>query len=498
MRRRLFTACCIALLVAASIALPCLAEPVRVRVVAANLSSGNHQSYPVDGPGARILRALDADVVLIQEWNLGTGWENDDAAVEAWVREVFGPDFEWCREPGDEQIPNGVVSRFPILECGDWDDPEVSNRDFAFAHVDLPGEPDLWAVSVHLLTKSSGARNTEAVHLATAIREKVPEADYLVVGGDLNTKSRDEPALRVLEEVIEVDEPFPDDGRVPFRGGTNSKREHPYDWVLADGDLEPFEVAVEIGELAFLRGLVFDSRIYSPEELAESFPGVRPNDSGAPGMQHMAVVREFAVPVEASPDPEPPAEPEPPTDPATPAEPDPDVPPGVGLNLSGLRLEQSDSDHSLTIPEGVVLAPGGILVIGRQATREEFEAFWGALPPEAMYLNGADVVGGDGFPQLNGGERFRLVDADGGAIDPISGEIPRSGLRKGRTYLRETTGHLALLIREDPETNATPGVFDGIRAETGSLVITEICDPAEGGNFLYEFLEIFYDITVDE
>ena len=62
--------------------------------------------------------------------NVGSGSEspNDDGAVAAFVEAAFG-DFYWCREPGGDQIPNGVVSRWPILACGQWTDPEVSSRE---------------------------------------------------------------------------------------------------------------------------------------------------------------------------------------------------------------------------------------------------------------------------------------------------------------------------------------------------------------------------------
>jgi len=36
-----------------------------------------------------------------------------------------------------------------IVEAGEWDDPRVGNRDFAWARIDIPGPVDLWAVSVH-------------------------------------------------------------------------------------------------------------------------------------------------------------------------------------------------------------------------------------------------------------------------------------------------------------------------------------------------------------
>ena len=52
------------------------------------------------------------------------------------------------------QVGNAILSRWPILESGEWDDTSVSNRDFAWARIDIPGPRDLWVVSVHLLTAS--------------------------------------------------------------------------------------------------------------------------------------------------------------------------------------------------------------------------------------------------------------------------------------------------------------------------------------------------------
>ena len=53
------------------------AEPLAIRVIAANLTSDNKQSYSPDngnhsnpeGAGARILKALKPDIVMIQEFN---------------------------------------------------------------------------------------------------------------------------------------------------------------------------------------------------------------------------------------------------------------------------------------------------------------------------------------------------------------------------------------------------------------------------------------------
>lgn len=267
----------------------------RVRIVAANISSGNNQSYD-PGHGTRILQGIEPDIVLIQEFNYG---DNSAARIRSFVDSAVGPGFSYYRE-GGAQIPNGILSRWPIVESGEWKDPSVSNRDFAWARIDLPGPVDLWAVSVHLLTSSAGARNNEAVALAAAIRQKVPRGDYLVIGGDFNTSSRSEPCISTLSALVETSGPYPADQR--GNTNTNSARSKPYDWVLVDDDLDPYETPVVLGLSRFESGLVVDTRVYSP--LGEISPALA-GDSGASNMQHMAVVRDFLIPAGAEPEPEP-------------------------------------------------------------------------------------------------------------------------------------------------------------------------------------------------
>lgn len=464
-------------------------EAVRVRVMAANITSGNQQAYPVPGPGERIFRALAPDVVLLQELNVPGA--NDEAALRAFVDEVFGRDFHVAREPGGDQIPNGIVSRWPILEAGEWPDPEVGNRDFAFARIDLPGEVDLWAVSVHLLTRNAATRDTEARALVDAILERVPEGAYLTVGGDFNTDRRNEPALDTLARVVDVLPPFPDDGGDPPDEDTNARRRKPYDWVLADGDLQQHRTATVVGGLTFPDGLVFDSRIFDQDELDERFPPVRRDDSGAPQMQHMAVVRDFLVPVGEGEGEDEDEDEDLDTEDDTDEEDDEgegDGPVGEPIELAGFRLAQADSDQEIALPAGTALAPGRLLVVGRAASRAEFEEFWGPLGPDVLYLDGESLSGPVGFPVINGGETFRLLDAGGDAIDPASGRWPAVPLRKRTSVERRSTA--AAEADERDELAATPGRYAGERAGTGRVVLTEASDARE---FRFEFVELLFD-----
>jgi len=259
-----------------------------IRTVAANITSGNSQSY--EGPGTRILQGLQPDVVMLQEFNVGSS--STTAEVRAWVNTTFGTEFSYFRETYNG-IPNGVISRWPIVASGSWDDTTIGDRGFAWARIDIPGDKNLWVVSVHLKASSASAsqRQSQAQQLVTYIEANVPADDYLLIGGDCNTYSYTEACLVTLGGIVDVSAPRPvDQAGDP---DTNSGRYLPYDWVMAEAELDGLETPVKIGSLTFANGLVFDSRVFSP---LSSVSPVLSTDSAATNMQHMAVVRAFAVP----------------------------------------------------------------------------------------------------------------------------------------------------------------------------------------------------------
>lgn len=266
---------------------PCTpgAGPIRVRLLAGNLTSGNKQSYE-EGSGIRIFQALIPDVVMIQEFNYKG---NANGELREFVDSAFGTQFSYSRGTG--QIPNGIVTRFPILSSGEWPDPRVSNRSFAWAQIDVPGNKDLWAISVHLLTSSSTERKLEGDALTSLIKANVPAGAYVAIGGDFNTDARSEEVLPALSPVVTIPSTFPDDGA--GNGNTSTNRTKPYDWVLVDSALTPKEVPVAIKSKSFVNGLVFDTEVYNP--IADLKPPILGGESRATNMQHMAVVRDFQL-----------------------------------------------------------------------------------------------------------------------------------------------------------------------------------------------------------
>ncbi len=258
------------------------AAATRVRIMAANLTSGTSQGY--EQPGIDIFQGLVPDVVLVQELNYAAG------DLRSLVDVAFGTSFSFYVEPQTGGIPNGIVSRFPILQSGVWVDASVSDRAFVYARIDVPGPSDLWAVSVHLLTTGETQRGTEATQLLGYIQSNVPAGDFLVVGGDFNTDTTSEAALTTLGAAVRVAAPYPADQA----GNTDSSinRDHPHDWVLSGPTLDALATPVSIGASSFAAGLIFDSRVYTP---LSDVPPVVATDSGATGMQHMAVVRDFLL-----------------------------------------------------------------------------------------------------------------------------------------------------------------------------------------------------------
>lgn len=252
----------------------------RVRVMSANLTSGTQQSY--EDPGIRIFQGLHPDVVLIQEFKYASG-------LPALVDTAFGAGFSYYVEPSGN-IPNGIVSRYPILDAGSWTDASVTDRSFVWARIDVPGPVELFAVSLHLLTTGVTQRDTEAKELVAYVMANAPAADYLVIGGDLNTDATTEDALVDLGALVDVTPPYPVDQQGNAFSSTNRNR--PHDWVLAGPSLRARQVSVDVGLSSFPAGLIFDSRVYTP--LSDVAP-ILITDSGATGMQHMPVVREFAL-----------------------------------------------------------------------------------------------------------------------------------------------------------------------------------------------------------
>ena len=257
-------------------------------VMAANLTDRNEaDQFRYIATSERIFKGLRPDVVAIQEWLV------TNASRRAYVDAVFGTNFNFYVEPySGNDIPNGIISRWPITASGEWGDGQVSFRDFAWATIDLPGTQDLHVVSVHLQSGADPAdeakRMKEAANLTNQIRlASWPAADFIVVAGDFNTPNRSDDSLLTLSNVVS------DSHQPAYQAGdkdTNMTRGAPYDYVLPSHLLNARHAALMIGGIAFPEGLVFDSRVWNPPPSP-----VQTNDSAGTDMQHLAVMKRFVL-----------------------------------------------------------------------------------------------------------------------------------------------------------------------------------------------------------
>jgi hypothetical protein len=157
------------------------------------------------------------------------------------------------------------------------------------------------------------------------------------------------------------------------------------------------------------------------------------------------------------------------------------------VDLSGWRIVQTDSARTFTIPAGTRLRRGACLVVGRNAPRPAFEAFWGSnLGADAVYFDS-----GDKFPSLNGDETFTLLDAAGLAVDGPTPKLVPGRVRRRKPGTEAATMSSWIDLAALPG-DATPGAPEGLVGD-GALRVTEVADPSASGQFVYEFVEVSWD-----
>jgi hypothetical protein len=162
----------------------------------------------------------------------------------------------------------------------------------------------------------------------------------------------------------------------------------------------------------------------------------------------------------------------------------------TGLDISNWRLVQAKSPITYVIPAGTVIPANGYVVIGRDSTKQQFEAFWRGgtpLPSDVIYINSAGA-----FPIINGSENYTLQNASGATVDAktinMASGAGQSIQRKDPCLAPGLSSSWNILA----STSATPGSGAGAGCAMG-VVINEFSDATGTGNFIYEFVELHYD-----
>lgn len=173
------------------------------------------------------LRALDADVVFLQEvsgrhdaharrhGNWPSGPQHEFLADLVWQDHAYG------RNAVDDngEHGNAILSRFPILR---WENQDVSahrfeSRGLLHAEIEVPGWPEpLHCVCVHLALTARG-RGRQLERLRQRIERMVPANAPLIVAGDFNDWYWRHRATHEFAHPLNMQEVFEADGGRPAR-----------------------------------------------------------------------------------------------------------------------------------------------------------------------------------------------------------------------------------------------------------------------------------------
>lgn len=150
------------------------------------------------------------------------------------------------------------------------------------------------------------------------------------------------------------------------------------------------------------------------------------------------------------------------------------------VELSGWTLSDVESD--LTMPQtytfdSLSVPAGTNVVVGRDATRDEFEAYWGPLPDGTIYVD-AEQSGPFDAPVINGAEMWEVRNANGELVD---GPTPTGHTNADYRRQSKTTSDFLEFAQKD----ATPGsVYAMLPA---GVWLTEWSD---ADNYRMEFVEL--------
>ena len=161
----------------------------------------------------------------------------------------------------------------------------------------------------------------------------------------------------------------------------------------------------------------------------------------------------------------------------------------ASIGIGGWELEQTASARVFTFPAGTMVSPGDYIIVARDATQDAFETFWGiSLGPNVHFFSG-----GGSWPNMNGQETYELFDDAGASVDG-----PTIALAENHDYQRTSPDADPTVVGSWTDVasavgNTTPGA-GGVASDAWSgLYISEFSDATGGGNFVYEFVELYYE-----
>lgn len=164
------------------------------------------------------------------------------------------------------------------------------------------------------------------------------------------------------------------------------------------------------------------------------------------------------------------------------------VTPPNGIDISNYRLTQANATLNYTIPAGTVIPSKGYVIVARNASKTQFESFWGVtLASNVVYVNSAD-----GMPQVNGDENYTLYNAAGTKLDGRTISMASAGGESIRRLNGCGSSSKASSWTRGASSTGNPGSGAPAPCNKG-VYLSEFSDALGTGNFVYEFIELHND-----
>jgi beta-lactamase superfamily II metal-dependent hydrolase len=163
-------------------------------------------------------------------------------------------------------------------------------------------------------------------------------------------------------------------------------------------------------------------------------------------------------------------------------------PPPSGIDMSNYKITQATSTLNYFLPAGTSIPSKGYVVVARNATKAQFESFWGVtLGANVVFINS-----GDAMPQINGDENYTLYNAGGTKVDGRTINQPAAAGESIRRLNGCGSSTKASSWVRGASSTGNPGSGAPAPCNKG-IYISEFSDAVGTGNFIYEFIEFFND-----
>jgi hypothetical protein len=159
------------------------------------------------------------------------------------------------------------------------------------------------------------------------------------------------------------------------------------------------------------------------------------------------------------------------------------------VRLSFFQFNETTARESSSMPFSTLVPHGGFVVAARNATKAEFEAFYGrTLDTNVVYIDAA-TDGFTKFPVITGGSAYEFSDPQGVIIDGPSIALPSNTILS-RTSCDAPAGAAASWTSKPASaSNGTPGTGP-LSTGQDRICITEIAD---SNRQQFEYVEIFVE-----